>query len=75
MSASDDDDRLRLLLSSRLDKLSSPTSISNLKYDLNAGVPDSESLPLEPLRRAFDEVLSLNPKHLRMTPQILDLSL
>ena len=62
MSVSDDENGLRLLLSNRLDKLSSPTSISNLKYDLNAGVPDSDSLPLEPLRRAFDEVLSLNPK-------------
>lgn len=62
MSVSDDDKRLRLLLSNRLDKLSPPTSISNLKYDLNAGVPDSDSLPLEALRRVFDEVLSLNPK-------------
>ena len=62
MSVSDDDKRLRLLLSNRLDKLSPPTSISSLKYDLNAGVPDSDSLPLEALRRVFDEVLSLNPK-------------
>lgn len=62
MSVSDDDKRLRLLLSNRLDKLSPPTSISNLKYDLNAGVPDSDSLPLEALRRVFGEVLSLNPK-------------
>ena len=57
-----DDDKLGLLLSNRLEQLSSPTSISSLEYDLNAGVPDSESLPLEALRRAFDEVLSVNPK-------------
>ena len=57
-----DANKLGSLLSSRLEQLGSPTSISRLEYDLNAGVPDSESLPLEALRRAFDEVLRVNPK-------------
>tara|TARA_Y100000588_G_scaffold171929_1_gene185767 strand:+ start:397 stop:1596 length:1200 start_codon:yes stop_codon:yes gene_type:complete len=42
--------------------LKRPTALSDLKYDLNAGVPDPNSLPSEALGRAFTRILESNPE-------------
>ncbi len=47
--------------SERFGLLKRPTAISDLKYDLNAGVPDPNSLPSRTLGRIFTEVLEKNP--------------
>ena len=48
--------------SERFGLLNRPTALSDLKYDLNAGVPDPNSLPSEALGRAFTRTLEANPE-------------
>jgi len=48
--------------SERFGLLKRPTALSDLKYDLNAGVPDPNSLPSEALGRAFTRILEANPE-------------
>ena len=48
--------------SERFGLLKGPTALSDLKYDLNAGVPDPNSLPSEALGHAFTRILEANPE-------------
>ena len=57
--ASDED--FERLLGPFVRTLAPPTSLSPLPFDLNAGVPDPHSLPVEALRAASERALREDP--------------
>jgi DNA-binding transcriptional MocR family regulator len=52
---------LERLLGPFVGALAEPTSLSPLPYDLNAGVPDPDSLPVEAIAAALERVLRADP--------------
>ena len=56
-----DDAGIERLLSPFLGALAEPTALSPLAYDLNAGVPDRDSLPAAALAAAAERVLREDP--------------
>ncbi|MDA1240910.1 MAG: PLP-dependent aminotransferase family protein, partial [Chloroflexi bacterium] len=49
---------IEALLAPAVGRLEPPTSLSPLPYDLNAGVPDRDSLPVRELQEAFGRALA-----------------